>query len=316
MDEFDLPNLKRPDRRAILAICGGGFAGLFAAEVLVQLEATVERPLHEAFDLIAGTSVGGLLALGLADGQPAQKLSDLLAEVGPELFGYPRLGALKPKHGRAPLEKAADALFEGRLLSDLKTHVLIPAVDMTQARTVVFRDAPADPFSRMKIRDAALATSAAPFFLPPHKIGSRLFADGGLAANSPEALAASEAVNVLSWPAERTDLLVIGSTSAPARVSGHELDLAWGGAEWLKEGKGLALAMRAQMTLARETAESILGPGRVTVIDVELTPKEAEVISIDKATYNAAKALRTLGENAFDGFERAHLALLDRLRHG
>lgn len=315
MDEYELPNLKAPVRREVLAICGGGFAGLFAAEVLVRLEAEVGRPLHEVFDLIAGTSVGGLLALGLADGVSAAELSDLLAGVGPELFGYPGLGVTKPKHDPQVLVRALDDLFKARPLSSLKTRVLVPAIDMTQARTIMFRNAKGDPFRSLRIRDAALATSAAPYFLPPHKVGNRLFADGGLAANAPEAVAASEAVHRLGWPEELVHVLVIGSTQAAARVAGYEIDLQWGAAQWFRDQNALALAMRAQMTLARDTANAILGPDRLSVIDVVLSAKEAAAIGLDKATHDAAKSLRTLAENAFDEFVRDHALRLDRLKY-
>ena len=307
-----LPRLKEKPRRELLAICGGGFAGLFAAEILRRLEVDIGKPLAQVFDLVAGTSVGGLLALGLAHGVPAEDLSDLLAEIGPDLFGYPRLGVLAPRHDRSELVRRVDALFSTSKLSDLKTSVVIPAVDLTAGRSVVFRNAPLDPTRSMLTRDAALATAAARVFLPPHAVDERLFVDGGLAANSPEAIAALDAVRRLGWPDDRTRLLVIGSTHTAARAPGHLIGVQWGASRWLRKQRLLGLAMRAQMTLARDVASALLGATNIDVIDAELTGEEEQVIGLDKATMKAAKTLRTLASTRYATFMAERAIRLDQ----
>jgi patatin-like phospholipase/acyl hydrolase len=72
--------------RWILSLSGGGYKGLFTAEFLARLEANLDAPLHEKFDLIAGTSIGSVLALGIALGIPAARLAQLLCEQGGNIF--------------------------------------------------------------------------------------------------------------------------------------------------------------------------------------------------------------------------------------
>jgi patatin-like phospholipase/acyl hydrolase len=67
----------------ILALAGGGYLGLYTASVLAALEARCGEPLGRRFDLIAGTSVGGILAVALAYEVPMRRLVDLFVEHGP-----------------------------------------------------------------------------------------------------------------------------------------------------------------------------------------------------------------------------------------
>ncbi|HFD87592.1 MAG TPA: hypothetical protein ENJ35_07945, partial [Gammaproteobacteria bacterium] len=69
-------------RYRILALSGGGYRSLFTARILAKLEDHIGRPLNQAFDLIAGTSIGGILAGGLAVGISAAKLADSLQDRG------------------------------------------------------------------------------------------------------------------------------------------------------------------------------------------------------------------------------------------
>ncbi|NJD29464.1 MAG: hypothetical protein FIA92_14360, partial [Chloroflexi bacterium] len=73
-------------RRRILAIDGGGMRGLIPAVALAGLERMTGRPAREAFDFLAGTSTGAVIAGGLAAGIPAQRIVELYRRRGPELF--------------------------------------------------------------------------------------------------------------------------------------------------------------------------------------------------------------------------------------
>jgi predicted acylesterase/phospholipase RssA len=74
------------ERKWILCLSGGGYRGLFTAKVLESLEAHLERPLHEVFDLVAGTSIGSILALGIANGLKAERFVRLFEERGKDIF--------------------------------------------------------------------------------------------------------------------------------------------------------------------------------------------------------------------------------------
>ncbi|HWK32756.1 MAG TPA: CBASS cGAMP-activated phospholipase [Hyphomicrobium sp.] len=313
MDWDKLPDLENKDRK-ILAICGGGYAGLFAAAFLARLEVRLGagRPLGERFDLIAGTSIGGLLALGLAKGMNASELPKLLIDLGPALFGDPGWGLFKPKHDVAPLAAKLAELFGEIKLSDLPRRVLVPSVNLTGGEALVFGNGPNDPTRSISVCEAALATSAAPYFLPPHRADERLYADGGLVANSPEAIAAIEAVHGRGWPRDRVTMLVVGSTQASSRLAGHLITINWGLRAWLWNKRLLTSTMRAQMSLARQQAERVLGKGRIVYVNVELTAQEEKRVGLDKANAMATQVLQTLAKEEYERFCEEFSLLLDR----
>lgn len=311
MDRDELPDLEDPDRK-VLAICGGGYAGLFAAEFLARLEARLgaDTPLGARFDLISGTSIGGLLALGLAKDIKAADLPGLLTELGPALFGAPGFGVFKPKHDVEPLAAKLKTLFGEDTLADLPRRVLIPTVNLTGGEALVFGNGPNDPTRKTRVCEAALATSAAPTFLAPHAADHRLYADGGLIANSPEAIAAVEAVHRRGW--RKVTLLVVGSTQVTARLPGHLIGAGWGLVDWAKDLRLLTATMRAQMSLARQQALAIVGPSNLVAVDVELSAAEQKKVGLDKATTASTAILKTLAKERFEQFCAEQALLLDR----
>jgi uncharacterized protein len=70
----------------ILSIDGGGIRGIFAARYLSRIEEDIKRPIHNYFDLITGTSTGGIIALALANGVPARDIEELYAKNGKDIF--------------------------------------------------------------------------------------------------------------------------------------------------------------------------------------------------------------------------------------
>jgi uncharacterized protein len=74
----------------ILCIDGGGIAGTFPASFLASMEDNLDRPIGEYFDLIAGTSTGGIIALGLALGLSAVEITEFYEKKGPAIFGQDR----------------------------------------------------------------------------------------------------------------------------------------------------------------------------------------------------------------------------------
>lgn len=84
-------------RFQILSLSGGGYLGLYSAAVLADLEAQTGRRIVDMFDLLAGTSIGGIVALGLAAGASAASIRDAFVEDGSLIFGpsEPKRGASK-----------------------------------------------------------------------------------------------------------------------------------------------------------------------------------------------------------------------------
>ena len=215
--------------RKILAMDGGGIRGLFHAKFLECIEGEVDLPIGKYFDLIAGTSSGGIVALGLALGMSAAKISKLYEDRGRLIFPQWR-SSLLPKrlaaclsklkfrghrYDSAPLRQSLVQTFGSRRLGDAITRVTIPAWSPKTSQPCVFKTAHHERFrtdSKELVTDIAMSTAAAPMFLKEHVTeNNATFLDGGIWANDPTAVAVTEAVSVLGWPVDDIKILSIST---------------------------------------------------------------------------------------------------------
>lgn len=251
----------------ILCLSGGGYLGLYTATVLAELEAEFGGRTADHFDLIAGTSIGGILALAIAARVPAAEIRDAFKAGGPKIFSsdpppskwLPKAkaliaGARKAKYDPTPLKQIMEDLLDPDThMGDLKQRAIIPAVNITKGGPQVFKT-PHHPSLvrdwKLPVIDVGLATSAAPTFFPLHKIGGERFADGGLYANSPDQIALHEAEHFLGQSIGDVRMLSIGTTTASLSVSNSiSLDLGWKG--WM-DGQFLISVMIAAQQLSTD----------------------------------------------------------------
>ncbi len=195
----------------ILSLNGGGVRGLFTINVLAEIERIIEQKtgqkdvkIGEYFDLITGTSIGGILALGLAAGKSARELEAVFREQAPLIFPPRRSwvnkfrAAFSPRYRSQPLFNAvANMIGTKTTFDDLDRRVMIPTVNLSTGKPQFFKT-PHNPMfnrdGRIALIDAAMATSAAPTYFKPHhcKVLDAYFADGGLVANNPSFIALHE----------------------------------------------------------------------------------------------------------------------------
>ena len=136
----------------LLSLAGGGFLGLYTVKVLEMLEARAGIPLARHFDLLAGSSIGGLLALALAFELPMARISQLFIQRGPEVFSKRALPAnavtklldlsrsvLGPKYTGQALREALQAEFGDMRLGDAIHPVVVTAVDVGNCSTKIFK---------------------------------------------------------------------------------------------------------------------------------------------------------------------------------
>ncbi|CAH7449728.1 cGAMP-activated phospholipase [Vibrio chagasii] len=191
----------------VLSLNGGGVRGLFTISVLAELERIIEESsdgecvkIGDYFDLITGTSIGGLLALGLAEGKSARELKEVFYSKSDKIFPkyrfFDRLikvfkKAFGATYQTGPLKEAIiEMIGEGTTFNDLEKRVMIPTVNLSTGRPQFFKTPHNPEFNRdgtLKLFDAALATSAAPTYFDPYFCEDlkAYFADGGLVANNP-----------------------------------------------------------------------------------------------------------------------------------
>jgi uncharacterized protein len=248
----------------ILSIDGGGIKGVFPAAFLASIEETLGGgSVAGYFDLIAGTSTGGIIALALGLGLTARKVLEFYEAYGTAIFPQKSpwwlLGPAKYETG--PLKSALAETFGSKRLGDSGFRLLIPSFNATTGRIHIFKTAH-HPRLQMDFRvaavDVALATSAAPVFFPPHRSGQEVvYIDGGIWANNPVALAVTEAISMLGEKGDELDILSIGCTSVPP-------DFTQRGHGWkFWAFRAIDAAMQGQSFAALGTAQHLAGHDNV-----------------------------------------------------
>lgn len=235
--------------KAILAIDGGGIRGLIPALILQHIEEEIiKRPIADAFDVIAGTSTGGILALGLTccdeTKRPryrARDLAEIYVNDGHEIFPHEWLAKARrfvaPKFSSAGRERVLDDKLRTSRLRDAATDVVITAYDIEKREAIFFRSARADKAAYdFAMRDVALATSAAPTFFAPQRIRSGAgeaytLVDGGVFANNPAMCALVDGESDLHASTEDLSMLSLG-TGSLTRPFHYANARRWGLINW------------------------------------------------------------------------------------
>jgi patatin-like phospholipase/acyl hydrolase len=255
--------------------------GLFSAQVLAHLEQDLGIRIIDHFDLIAGTSTGGIIALALAIGMRPKEIVEFYSQLGPRIFPQPEKHRLlrrlrAPRYSQQPLRDALRDVFGDRRLRDAERMLVIPSYDIDNREVHLFRT----PHSSRLVRDlnipmvdVALATTAAPTFLPASVVDSTHLVDGGIWANNPTMVAVTEAGGELGLDLRSVRVLSLGTTSEVKPISGK---LAAGGlVAWSREIAPLFLD--AQVQTAFNQAYHLLGKDDIVRIDPSVAEGEFQL---------------------------------------
>jgi patatin-like phospholipase/acyl hydrolase len=252
--------------KRILAIDGGGIRGVIPAKVLIAIESQTGKKTAELFDLIAGTSTGGILAAGLCIPTPggstpkyaASDLLDLYKVHGHEIFNSGWLRSLVSivagsQYSPGALETQLRAYLGESRLADAVTGLLITSFDMHAGEAWFFsrEQAKVRPDRNYLLRDIARATSAAPTYFPPFKFSGPpmdrpVLVDGGVFANNPA---------LCAWVDEHEDIkgdmdvliLSLGTGSVPHPVM-FDRARRWGKVAWARPAIGSFLDGQSDTT--------------------------------------------------------------------
>ena len=237
----------------VLSIDGGGIRGVIPAVILAKLEHQTRQPIHRLFDVISGTSTGGIIACGLTKPKPmsAQDLVNLYAQQGPAIFGKTFRSVTSfvsgSKYDAAVLNSVLNNALGDARLSQCQTDVLIPAYDIEQRDAHFFKSwraqgtfNPPDETAEdadFYLRDIARATAAAPTYFEPaliHSMSGDPYAliDGSVVANNP-GMCALASVRKLYPDTKRVVLLSIG-TGQPTRPIPYSTAREWGALSWAR----------------------------------------------------------------------------------
>jgi patatin-like phospholipase/acyl hydrolase len=264
------------ERFQILSLDGGGLKGIFTAAFLANWEEDTGTRIVDHFDLITGTSTGGIIALGLGLGLPAAEILRFYKTKAESIFPQGALGNLRHwflvKHSPEGLETALREVFGDRTLGESKRPLVIPAYYARRREIYLFKT----PHHRRlrsdwreKVTDVARATAAAPTFLSPHVKASGLeLIDGGLWANNPVMVGVSEALGYFAKPQDCVAALRLGTTYEVPSVEAFRSE----GGTISMAAAAIDFMMRGQERSASAMAGHILGADRFYEVNPHAAP--------------------------------------------
>lgn len=263
----------------ILAIDGGGLKGVLPAAFLAHVEQATGKRVVDHFDLIAGTSTGGIIALGLGLGLSAREILDFYLNDGPKIFAQTNVAsatfreivaqslksagrrvrhAFTTKYDSTSLRSALEHVFGDRKLGESATRLIIPAYNSASQRPYVFKTSHHPRLTTdyaWKVVDVAMATAAAPTYFEAHDFeGAIGLIDGGIWANNPSGMAAVEGAGMLGWDMRQARMLSLGCSEqflTPSRRVGGLKALCGG---WVTD-----ILFRGQDRASMGTAKLLLG---------------------------------------------------------
>jgi patatin-like phospholipase/acyl hydrolase len=215
---------QRERRFQVLALDGGGVRGIFTAALLAGLEDDTGQPVVDHFDLVVGTSTGGIIALGLGAGLTPREILDFYVVERDAIFAGPPAWAsvrrlFTAKYRPAALEAALKRLLGERLLGESVIRLVVPSYNLGENAIYLFKT---PHHSRLR-RDhrvpmwaVAMATSAAPTYFPAFRlpIDEVRLVDGGVWANNPAMVGVTEAVSMFGYGLDEIRVLSLGTTTS------------------------------------------------------------------------------------------------------
>lgn len=329
----------------ILSIDGGGIRGLIPAVILQELSERLHAAgktgeLWEYFDLIAGTSTGGIIAAGLTAPHPddsgraaqtSEGLVELYSDKGQDIFQrsiFRRIrealfdwqSIVQEKYDHRFLEEELQTRLGEAKVSDALTSVLITAYDIERRDTVFIKHRrDRGPRRDYLFREAARATSAAPTFFEPATVKDlvsgemRTLVDGGVFAADPALCAYVEARKLGASP-ENVLLLSLG-TGYQNRPFPFEEAKNWGPVNWINPNNSspiISIFMHGQADSVEHHLSMLLNEKNQQYfrLDAELTIGSDEM---DDASKSNISALKTIAKNIIDEMSDALDVAVDKL---
>lgn len=316
----------------ILSLDGGGIRGILPGQILVILEEKLKVKtgdekvrISDFFDLIAGTSTGGILACALLCPDPenparprftAQEVVNLYLERGDEIFSIPFFhkvktggGTLDEKYPTDELEKALNDYFNGLKLSQLLKPCLITSYDIQrrQAHFFTSHDALQKEGWDYYVKDVARATSAAPTYFDCADIKSLTgisypLIDGGVFVNNPAICAYAEVHHKFNVTAKQMAILSIG-TGYEKKSYEYGQARDWGMLGWIKPLINIMMSGVSEVVdyQLNEIYDAVKAPGQYLRISAELPITVSP--EMDDASRENLMALKELGTETAQRFD-------------
>lgn len=237
----------------ILSIDGGGIRGLIPARILVRIEELLREisrnekaKISDYFDLVAGTSTGGIITAGLLAPLPSYTAADMVElykKHGEAIFTrsimtktVDKLGLFNPLYQHDIIEEIFVKYFGDLKISDLVKPCLIPTYNIETGKATFISSIGIlqNPLRDRYVKDVLRATTAAPTYFAPMRRGQDAFIDGGMFANNPALCAYIEATKFPAEPRTEDIMILSLGTGSVERTYPYESARRWGRINWLK----------------------------------------------------------------------------------
>ena len=296
---------ERPFR--ILSIDGGGICGMLPASILAEFEQRFLNGESVAghFDMIAGTSTGGIIALGLAHGLTARDIQAFYAERGALIF--PRVGPFgrllrrfrryrRYVYDSRVLEDELLRIFGDATFGEASTRLCIPSFEGRHGEPWIYKTPHHPDYRKDRVErmvKVAMATSAAPTFFKAVPNNGYIMVDGGLWANNPIMNAVTDALTCFDLDRSQVRVLSLGCGETSFKVDPAR---AIGGLFQWKDA--IRAAMRAQSLNALGQSYLLLGKENVMRLDAPETPTPIALDNHDRALAELPAMARSLVEGS------------------
>ena len=299
----------------ILCIDGGGIKGIYSAELLAKFEEVFGCVVSDCFDMLCGTSTGGIIALAASLKIPMSSVVKFYREKGPSIFnervkcmpgGRIYLGAKQVafggKYSAKKLRSALESVFGNRTIAESNNFLCIPAYNTLTSNPRVFKK-DFDKFTeddRKTYVDVALATSAAPTYLPVMEIEDDQFVDGGLWANNPILVALTEFLYKFAQD-QRFCGLEILSISSCQKTKGekhHKLNSAF--VSWkdpLFDAYSISQSKSAMFLMSNLKGYLSFPFDFHRIENMPLSPEQDKIIDMDNASEDSLRLLIKIADN-------------------
>lgn len=280
----------------ILSIDGGGIRGIFPACILTELEDRFLKgsPIGSHFDLIVGTSTGGIIAVALAKGLSAREISRLYLERGAVIFP-PAVGLrgwtrrvkqlVRAAYCSDTLSKELNRILGDDCLKNCSVRLCIPAFEGNYGEPWIYKTPHHPDYhldSNTRLATVAMATAAAPTYLKALQHQGYVMVDGGLFANNPIMIGVVDTLSCYQLDRRQIHVLSIGCGGAPYRVQKSHFS----GGKWQWKN-AVSAAITASSMNAFGQASLLIGRDRIVRIDI--VGNDGRSIALDD--YQEAKDL-------------------------
>ncbi|MES2410610.1 MAG: CBASS cGAMP-activated phospholipase [Bacteroidota bacterium] len=315
----------------ILSIDGGGIKGLYSSTILAEFEEKYNCQISDYFDMICGTSTGGLIALALSLKIPASEICSFYETEGSKIFpSFRKVKFRNTKISRGllnqmfwggkfsdkELKKSLEKIFGEAKIGDSNNLLCIPSYTITEARPFIFKfdhkEGNLDRDNGAKMVDVALATSAAPTYFPMAEIpyyNNKQFIDGGVWGNNPTLVGLLEALDYFVGKDKEFDKLKILSISSlslsggkPTGLKRNRSFLDWKSDLFETSLTGQSFFTHFFMEKIKLISDISIDYVRVPTSDV--SSEQEDLVQLDVATKPALDLIKGKGKDKADIYKK------------